>query len=419
MAGLAWASYSLLTNESIVDDWLVSMAQQVAISDSDDGASNLQRTEVGVILVDDNALQLALNDPGIAKSEDHIANAYRYISGRLYQIIATDKRARGVVLDFYASPYTKLAGSVRPLDIDCQTPVVQVALPPPMPFGQEFVRPDPRFVAPTVPCAIIAYSFANLGAGQSKLRTIDHNPFPKKSGCPVISLAATAVALAQMAGETEANLAGTECQRQDAILSACKSNNICQLNLATRFPMTSPPDNLSVRTAEEFFDPAFAADALSWLHNRIVFIGSSNSLSDDYFYLADGSLSDALSLTGEPAGVRWPGVMLHAGLAQRMLDAERSGGKTIMFLGWQLSLVVGAIIALLATAVLRKRLQPFGPRHCVQWILLSLVMLLPAALMFAKYAALIVHFIYALVGVAIVASGIWVWNRGKDAHHSG
>lgn len=419
MAGLAWASYSLLTNESIVDDWLVSVSQQVAISEADGVPGDVKRTEVGVILIDDNALQLALKDPGISESEDRIANAYRYISGRLYQMIATNEGARGVILDFYASPYTKLADSFGPLDINCQTPVVQVALPSPMPFGQEFVRPDSRFVAATVPCAVIAYSFANLGAGQSKLRTIDHNPFPNKSGCPVISLAATAVALAQIAGETEAILAGTECQRQDAILRACRSNKVCQQHLTTRVPMTSPPEDLSVRPAEEFFDPAFSADAFSWLQNRIIFIGSSNSLSDDYFYLADGSLSDALSLTGEPAGIRWPGVMLHAGLAQRMLDAERSGGKTTMFLGWQLSLVLGAIIALLATAILRKRLQPFGPRQCVQWILLSLVMLLPAALLFAKYAALIVHFIYALVGVIIVAVGIWVWNRGKDAHHSG
>ena len=417
MALLAWAAFALLTNESVVDDWLVSVAQDAA-SPSEPDAGDGDAVKVGVILIDDDALRVAVTQPGVAASDDRLASAYRDITRRLLGVIRSDRRARAVILDFYASPYTAGEASEPPVETDCRVPLVQVALPPPSPFGQEFVRPNARFIDPGAPCAVLAYSFANQAAEHSKLRTIDHNPFPQSSGCPVISLSVTAVALSKNAQELVAKLSGHECQRQEAVLRSCMADTACHQNLLGRTPLTAPPDDLSVRFANDFFDPDLAADANAWLENRLVFIGSSNSQTDDYFYLADGSLGEALSSTSQPVGIRWPGVILHAGLAERMLDAGRNSGKTVQFLGRTLSLLLGLAVAALTTAILRKRLSPFGIRAATQWMLLTIGGLVLTAVLLALFTALVVHFIYGLVGAALVGAGIRIRNGGASAHHS-
>jgi hypothetical protein len=417
MAMLAWAAFALITNESVVDDWLVSVAQDAA-SESSQDADDGSAVKVGVILIDDDALRSAVGQPNIATSDDRIASAYRDITRRLLDVIQSDLRARAVMLDFYASPYTVIDASEPIAQTNCRVPIVQIALPPPSPFGQEFVRPDTRFIDPGAPCAILAYSFANQAAEQSKLRTIDHNPFPGSSGCPVISLSATAVALSKNVDELGAKLSGYECQRQEAVLRSCMADTACHQSLLGRAALTAPPDDLSVRFANDFFDPDLSADATAWLNNRLVFIGSSNSQTDDYFYLADGSLGEALSLTSQPVGIRWPGVILHAGLAERMLDAGRVGGKTVQFLGRTLSLLLGLAVAALTTMILRKRLSPFGIRHGSQWVLLTIGGLILTSVLLAMFTALVVHFIYALVGVAMVGAGIRIRSGGASAHHS-
>lgn len=416
MALLAWAAFALLTNESVVDDWLVSVAQEAA-SPGKQGHGDSNATKVGVILIDDDALRTAVLQPSVAASDDHIASAYRDITRSLLDVIQSDRRARAVILDFYASPYTAIAASEQKIPINCQVPVVQVALPPPSTFGQEFVRPDERFIDPKAPCVVLAYSFANQAADQSKLRTIDHNPFPQSSGCPVISLSATAVAISKSIDMSDPNLSGHECQRQEAIFRSCMLDSSCQRSLAGRTALTTPPDDLSVRFANDFFDPDLSADAAEWLKDRLVFVGSSNTHTDDYFYLADGSIGQALSLTNQPTGVRWPGVILHAGLTQRMLDAGRAGGKTVQFLGRALSLLLGLAVAALATIVLRKRLSPFAVRNGAQWVLLALAFLVLVSVLIALFTALVVHFIYALAGVASVAAGLWIRDGGASADH--
>jgi hypothetical protein len=415
MGLLAWAGVALLTNESIIDDWLVAIASNAADQRLDSGAGTTKAASVGIILIDDDALRDELQRSQNDQSVDRIASAYRTISSKLLAIAQSDGKARTVVLDFYPSPFADVAPKDTPINVDCRLPVIQVALPPPSPFGQEFVRPDPRFIDPASPCSLVAYSFANQAAEGEKLRTVEHDPTPQGIGCPVLSLSSSAVALAASGSHTDSGLGGQPCQRQQALRQRCADLPPCQSALQKRMPLTEPPQNLSVRLANDFFDPAFSEDARQWLTGRVVFIGSSNTQSDDFYHLADGSIGDALGLTAQPSGKTWPGVVVHAGLTQRLLQATASGTEAIRYLDWNLNLVLGVIIAILMAFFDRHDVSRPSARRILLWTTLALAALLALALILASFTALIVNFVLALFGLATAGAIIWLIRGGRRA----
>ncbi len=408
MGLLAWAGIALLTNESIIDDWLVAVAQQSADQHFEDTARDAESVGVGVILIDDDALREEFERTQNNTGADRIASAYRTISSRILEIAQSDGSARAVVLDFYASPLSDVAPPAKSIAVDCRLPIIQVALPPPSPFGQEFVQPDSRLIDPRSPCLFVAYSFANQGADTEKLRTVEHNPVPQALGCPVISLSASAFALANPDMNAASGLNGQPCQRQQALRELCTDLPSCKAALQKRMPLTEPPENLSVRLANDFFDPALSDDARQWLENRLVFVGSSNTQSDDFYYLADGSIVDALSLTAQPSGIKWPGVVVHAGLTQRLLQTTATGTAGIQYLDWKLNFLIGAIVAGL-TAFFDKRISLISrARRIVLWVAMSTMSLLVLALILANFIFLIVNFVLALFVMVITALIMWI-----------